>query len=1116
MRDAEARARIENDLDRSFLVEAAAGTGKTTALVGRIARLVATGRARITQVAAITFTERASGELVLRLRERLEVARETCTDAGERRRLEEALADFEAAYVGTIHGFCSELLRARPLDAGVDPSFTMLADDEQAALLEETSDRFLEEALLDPPEGIRRALARPREYEPPPPRALFTREIKELAEHRDQDPHLRRDPFDREREIEALLARMESLAAMGIAETRGDKLAAFLDELSGWLGGLREHERTHPRDHDLIEHKLVGLATAKDLDWSASGRGKQLGTRPREEVMAARDALRAALQEFHWRADADLAFCLARDLAPAVRDYEGRKRALGVLDHLDALVRTRELLVSSRAARVALRERFRFLFVDEVQDVDPVQKDIVLLLAGTDPDENDPARVRPRPGALYLVGDPKQAIYGFRRADLRTYLALKSALVPAHAETLELGASFRPRPAIAALVNAAFASVFDGSTGQASHVPLEPQRPAMPDFPSVIALPTPRASEWRGSITRKSVNESLPGAIASFVRWLLDESGLRVEDPSTRALVPIAARHIGILFKTLKDNGGYVAQALEQHGVPHAFVAPDAFFAREIVVAASSLCSAIEWPDDALSVYATLRGPLLGTTDADLLAYRDEVGPLHPLAPARSEGLGKEALVIRDTLALLGELHRGRHLRAIEATLGVFLERCEADVLLLLTQQSGEARALEQLRQIARRADVRGTPFRDLARWLAERTDDPSLGGADVAPDPEQADAVSLLTVHGAKGLEFPVVVIADPTSRPQWQSGPSRYADPSRNVLVRKLAQFMPIEMRENLATASALELGEAARLLYVAATRARDVLVIPTVGLGEIEDSWMAPLARALVPTDPHGAVSAFPSFPAFGERSMLDENARGPGVRPGHHAAHLGGCGVTYWDPQHLLRPLPPRDPRGQTHLVDRVEGRSAIVEEGAHEAERVRAIREAELGSIDVSPARRVARTPTGAMIGSVAVVELELGPPAAEGARFARLVMALAPERELDLVVAAASQARLLGATDAERDAAVATLERFRAHPTLAALRADAGARSNVPYMLATDAGPVVWGRIALVAPSGAELAIVGIAVGPGAEAARIELGIAATALERARGQRVRAYLAVAR
>ena len=178
--DAEARRAIAEALDDTLVVEAAAGTGKTTELVTRIVRTVATGRATMDEIVAVTFTEKAAGELKLRLREALEIERACGTDAArsatdddhpgrladrraieaERGRLEEALKTLEEAHVNTIHGFCAELLRERPVEARVDPLFAVLTDAQAAALYERAFNGWLQDALADPPEGVRRALRR--------------------------------------------------------------------------------------------------------------------------------------------------------------------------------------------------------------------------------------------------------------------------------------------------------------------------------------------------------------------------------------------------------------------------------------------------------------------------------------------------------------------------------------------------------------------------------------------------------------------------------------------------------------------------------------------------------------------------------------------------------------------------------------------------------------------------------------------------------------------------------------------------------------------------------------------------------------------------------------------
>src|SRR5438876_4825184 len=158
--DADARRAIAEALDDTLVVEAAAGTGKTTELVTRILRVLATGRARMVEIVAVTFTEKAAGELKLRLREALEHARAHAADDAIRGRLDLALATLEEAHVNTIHGFCAELLRERPVEARVDPLFSVLTEPQADRIYARAFHAWLQEALQDPPEGLRRALRR--------------------------------------------------------------------------------------------------------------------------------------------------------------------------------------------------------------------------------------------------------------------------------------------------------------------------------------------------------------------------------------------------------------------------------------------------------------------------------------------------------------------------------------------------------------------------------------------------------------------------------------------------------------------------------------------------------------------------------------------------------------------------------------------------------------------------------------------------------------------------------------------------------------------------------------------------------------------------------------------
>src|SRR4051794_19077057 len=160
LQDAEARHQIEHALDRTVVVEAAAGTGKTTELVKRILRIIGTGRTTVDRLVAVTFTEKAAGELKLRLRRELETARRTTTQSDERRRFEQALQHLEEAHISTIHGFCAELLRERPVEARIDPMFSVLTEAQARRLYEEAFSTWFQRALAEMPEGVRRSLRR--------------------------------------------------------------------------------------------------------------------------------------------------------------------------------------------------------------------------------------------------------------------------------------------------------------------------------------------------------------------------------------------------------------------------------------------------------------------------------------------------------------------------------------------------------------------------------------------------------------------------------------------------------------------------------------------------------------------------------------------------------------------------------------------------------------------------------------------------------------------------------------------------------------------------------------------------------------------------------------------
>jgi len=285
LEDAKAREIIAAALDETVVVEAAAGTGKTTELVGRIVRILRRAKATVDNVVAVTFTEKAAGELKLRLREALDAARDDA-DGDEREALNDALRSLEEAHVSTIHGFCAELLRERPVEARVDPLFVVLTEPQAQRLFDRAFVGWIQGQLEDPPEGIRRALRRTiwqgsgdagREDTPID---RLRRAAWDLAEWRDfAAPWTRRD-FDRVAAIEAIVEALQAFAATSDGPSYA-KDPLFLDtaaarHLAAEIAVQREADRLSAgdaADYDGWEARLVDLSRDRGFSRVRHGRG---------------------------------------------------------------------------------------------------------------------------------------------------------------------------------------------------------------------------------------------------------------------------------------------------------------------------------------------------------------------------------------------------------------------------------------------------------------------------------------------------------------------------------------------------------------------------------------------------------------------------------------------------------------------------------------------------------------------------------------------------------------------------------------------------------------------------------------------------------------------------
>ncbi len=929
--DQRARERILEDLDTTLVIEAAAGTGKTTALVSRIVAVIASGRATLDRIVAVTFTEKAAGELKLRLREEIERGRTNERETPDRRaRLQDSLPQLEQARIGTIHSFCADLLSERPVEAGIDPRFNVAPTDAAQVVLKRAFDNWFENELAAPRPGMRRILRRrifddggARRNDGRGPRRLLFEAARNLVEWRDFDTPWRYREFAREGEIDTLLADLKELGDLAACGKPDDWLTRAMAEFDRFMYEMNRLEAVRGgRDYDALETELLGLLRPKQNIWTWKGYGPVYGVRDgekiaREDVMERRDRVRQRLESFRDGAGAQLAPLLRDELWPVIGAYNELKQRAGLLDFMDLLLMARDLVRDNPVVRAELQRRFTHIFIDEFQDTDPLQVEILLLLSADDPVQRDWRAVRPLASKLFIVGDPKQSIYRFRRADVALYQAVKDQLLGCGAQLEYLTASFRPNSEIAEFVNAAFDPLMVESSTQAAYAPLNALRPPAPRQPPVVALPVPAPWGDYGRIVKFRIDESLPQAVAGFIAWLIHDSGWTItqRDPAAAPL-PIQARHICILFRRFDAWGDDVSRgymrALEARHVPHVLLGGRSFHEREEVMTLRNALMAIERPDDELAVFATLHGPIFALSDAALLTFREILGSLHPFRKI-DQPLEGELAEVAEALTVLRELHRGRNRRPIADTVQQFLSRTRAHAGFAVWP-TGEQALANILRVLdkARRFEVRGgisfRGFVDLLEAEAEAGE-----GAEAKVVEEGTEGVRMMTVHSAKGLEFPVVILADITCKETGTA--QRFVDPQRRLCAISLCGCMPNELLERREEEQRRDSEEAVRLLYVAATRARDLLVVPVVSdrnaaQEDQEQGWLRKLGPAIYP--PPDAVRSpqsrnVPGCPPFGEESVAPRPASAPpglqSVSPGMHRAAAGAHRVVWWDPNKL---------------------------------------------------------------------------------------------------------------------------------------------------------------------------------------------------------------------
>lgn len=775
--DQDIRDRVATRLDVSFALSASAGAGKTSVLVDRVLSLLRAGTAP-QRIAVITFTEKAAGEVGERVQDRLEQFLAETEDPKERDRIEQALGSIADLTASTIHAFALDLLRREALAARWSPHTEILAETLSASSVDQAYEEWRRGFDRRHPEmavDLRHAAAE--------------KTIKDAAFeclcYRDLTPVVAPAEVDwapARAELDTIRAALEEARAC-CTKPETCKLLANNGEL---LALLERGKSLDPEAavRSVLETNGGSKSGGKNGDWRDDGlaRFKKCIQDVRDWQGRTKPLLLAPLHRA-------LILDQYEHFLPAV---EASKRAGAQADYEDLLFRSAELLSSHDAARRRLAARFDAILVDEVQDTDPLQAEIAFLLTRAPELTGDWHTHPPRPGHLFAVGDAKQSIYRFRRADVTTWRQI-SDLIARDGEKETLRQNFRSVPGIVGFANHVFA-----------------------DFPDYEAMESFREPGAVDPVVVLSAEDGTDAdAAARHIHSLLT-SKAQVIDRHSREPRDLELRDIMILLPSW-TNAEATQERLLSAGFDCIVEGGATFFERDEVRLTLAALRAFDEPTDAEAIVFVLRG-LFGISNDDLAKHAAAGGLWNYTVPEQPDGPAAEAL------AFLFARYREKARRSLVALLDDLMEHTQAPAVWNLTPRGRAMLAnLDKVRELIRQFEcATSSPSEVIEQFdlLRRRGEEQDLPVAD-----SDANAIRITTLFKAKGLEAPVVFLLHARRRP---TPPMGIVDRDAGTVAFKVKDLMPpgyaaLEKKEKAAQQE-----EMRRWMYVAATRARDQLVI------------------------------------------------------------------------------------------------------------------------------------------------------------------------------------------------------------------------------------------------------------------------------------------------
>ena len=871
LRDDAARLTAIGVHDRSILVEAGAGSGKTAVMAGRIAAMLAEGIAP-KSIAAVTFTELAASELLIRVRDfvsdltagaippELRIAFPGGLSDAHQVNLASASAMIDEITCSTIHGFCQRLIKPYPVEADIDPGAGVMDRNQADLAFIEIVEIWLREQLSGDEGGIiaemvlhnpgetvglihkivanlrkRRTVSAPVATPLAPHLLAFRNAVDELAEFIHSAPAVEEETANF---AERFTAMAESLVVGSAIETPVGLVRMLVSP---------PHPDLCTKTGTFLAYKKKGKwVDAAKREGLAKTEGERLNIAAEAHYVACCQAWQMLLQNVASRVLADL----IAQVQPVLHRFRDYKRSTALLDFDDLIFAARDLLRDYDDVRRSLAARFSKVLVDEFQDTDPLQTEIFWRLCGELPAEGataDWAAFTIRPGALFLVGDPKQAIYRFRGADVSAYVRARDAFIAQDGDSvLPISTNFRSCAPILTYVNERFEALLS-SDGQPGFTALDPFHADRGEAHCVAALDVAVADE-NGKASAEQQRDGEAEAVAEMCARLIgSEMILDRRSGASRVCRP---GDIALLAPTGSDLWRY-EEALERHGIPVATQAGKGLFRRQEIQDLIALTRVLADRRDTLALGALLRGPLVGLTDEELL---DIIWALprsedYPERLPRLD-LGVEASDIahplaRSTIETLQALYRQTNSTTPHDLLSQAVDALRVRPMLLERHRGQAERALANVDlylSLTTAFSVRG--LRAFAETMTAAWTDEARA-VEGRPD-AQEEAVALYTMHAAKGLEWPIVVPINTMTG--IMATESAVTDRDSDTFYCPVFGVKPVGY-DDVRDAEKAELDrERIRLWYVAATRARELLVLPRLDAAQSKSAWISLLDLSL----------------------------------------------------------------------------------------------------------------------------------------------------------------------------------------------------------------------------------------------------------------------------